>query len=100
VVAGANLSERFTEEEQKIIAGVIHEAEEYHNGILETYESEYIRKLKQQGASFIDVNREAFEGMAREKLPGEFSGKWVPGIFDRIIATGQERLVLPYLTED
>ena len=41
--------------------------------------------LEEHGVKFIDVDREAFEKLAKEKLPPEFKDSWEPGVFERIV---------------
>jgi len=86
IAAGERFFSKFSEQHQQIISEAITEAVVYHNGIVESYELEYIRKLKEHGARFVDVNRHSFEKLAREKLPLEFSDTWKSGVFDRIVS--------------
>ncbi|MEN8231033.1 MAG: TRAP transporter substrate-binding protein [Bacteroidota bacterium] len=76
---------KYSLEHQKIIIKAVLEAAEYQNGLVQMYEQEYREKLEEHGVTFIDVDREAFEKLAKEKLPREFKDSWEPGVFERIV---------------
>ena len=76
---------KYSQEHQNIIKKAVLEAASYQNGLVQEYEHEYKRKLEEHGVKFIDVDREAFEKLAKEKLPPEFKDSWEPGVFERIV---------------
>ena len=76
---------KFDEKEQKLLKDAIIEASHYQNELMMQYEDEYIKKLIEAGIEFIDdVDREAFEDLALEKLPTIFKNVWSPNIYQRI----------------
>ena len=75
---------KFDEQEQKILKEAIAEATRYQKDLMEQYEAEYIRELVKSGVEFIDVDKEAFENLALEKLPDIFQDIWAPNIYQRI----------------
>ena len=76
--------EKFNVDEQKILQDAISEAADFQNSLMKKYEEEYIKELTKAGVEFIEVDKEAFEKLALEKLPGIFQDKWLPGIYQRI----------------
>lgn len=76
---------KFSRKNCKIIEKAVLEAANYQNGLVQEYEDEYKKKLKEHGVLFIDVDREAFEKLSKERLPVEFKDAWEPGVFERII---------------
>jgi len=85
VAVGNRFCEKYSEEDQKIIRKAVLEAAKYQNDLVQEFEKEYKRKLEEHGVKFIDVDREAFEKLAKEKLPPEFKDSWEPGVFERIV---------------
>jgi tripartite ATP-independent transporter DctP family solute receptor len=75
---------RFTKQEQKIILNAVKNTTDWYNAELFTAEKEYEQKLKESGIGFIDVNREAFQHLAREKIPSLFENRWAADILKRI----------------
>ena len=84
VSVGDYFYEKFDEAEQNILKEAIAEAARYQNDLMEQYEAEYIRELIQSGIEFIDVDKEAFEKLALEKLPDMFQDVWAPNVYQRI----------------
>ena len=82
---GERFYEKYSPEHQRIIQKAVLEAASYQNDLVQNYEHEYKRKLEEHGVKFIDVDREAFEKLAKEKLPLEFKDSWEPGVFERIV---------------
>lgn len=78
--------EKFNEQERAIIIDAINDATKYQNELVEKYENEFKKKLKQSGVEFIEVDKDAFEELAVKELPGLFHNKWAPGIYERIKA--------------
>ncbi len=76
---------KYSKEHQEIIKRAVSEAASYQNSLVQKYEDEYKRKLEEYGVKFIDVDRKAFEKLAKEKLPSEFKELWEPGLFERIV---------------
>jgi tripartite ATP-independent transporter DctP family solute receptor len=76
--------DRFTETEQAVIFKAMKDATAWHNAELLSAEKEYERQLQDSGAEFIDVDREAFGKLAREKIPPLFEKRWAPDILKRI----------------
>ena len=76
--------EKFDNQEQKILKEAIAEASRYQNDLMIQYEEEYVRELVKSGIEFIDVNKEAFENLALQKLPVLFQDVWAPNIYQRI----------------
>ncbi|MDA0196088.1 MAG: TRAP transporter substrate-binding protein [Bacteroidetes bacterium] len=87
LVIGDSFFDKYSEEDQKILLSSIHEAAEYHNKLVEEYESKYIKLLTASGSEFIDVDRDQFERLALDNLPKEFTNEWEPGIYKRIVDT-------------
>jgi tripartite ATP-independent transporter DctP family solute receptor len=84
---GPHLDERFTEEEREIIHAAARDATDWHNQEVERSEAEYRELLTAAGVEFVPVDREAFRALAKEKIPGQFEGKWKPGLYRRILET-------------
>jgi len=84
IVVGHYFYEKFSEHEQKIIIQAAKEAGRYQNSLLEKFEEEYKKRLIESGVEFVEVNREAFERLALEKLPPVFEEDWATGIFETI----------------
>ena len=61
------------------------------NKLVDEYEGVYREKLEESGVQFIDVDRAAFEKLAKEKLPVEFRDAWELDVFERIIQYKQEQ---------
>ncbi len=76
--------EKFDKEEQELLVESINEAARYQNNLVRKYEEDYKEKLKSYGVRFIEVDRDAFENLAIEKLPVLFKEKWAPTIYERI----------------
>ena len=87
LVVGDAFYTKHSEKEQKLLLEASHQAAQYHNDLVNEYEETYREQLIQQGVEFVEVDRNAFEQLASEKLPGEFKDAWAPGVFDRIIHT-------------
>lgn len=87
LVVGDNYYEKFNDAERKIIEEIIDESVRYHDELLESYEDKYKRDLVDAGVEFIDVDREAFENIAKVKLPQAFGHKWKEGLFEEILET-------------
>ena len=85
VAVGDRYFKKFSPEEQAIIERAIHEAAEFQNKLVDEYEAVYRAKLEESGVQFIDVDRGAFEKLAKEKLPVEFKESWELDVFERII---------------
>lgn len=85
VAVGDRFYKKYSQENQKIIKNAVFEAATYQNNLVKRYEQDYKRKLEEHGVRFIDVDRKAFEKLAKEKLPLEFKDSWEPGVFERII---------------
>ncbi|MEN8230597.1 MAG: TRAP transporter substrate-binding protein [Bacteroidota bacterium] len=76
---------KYSQEHQETIKKAVLEAADYQNSLVQKYEQDYREKLEEHGVTFIDVDREAFEKLAKEKLPREFKDSWEPGVFQRIV---------------
>lgn len=76
---------KYSQKHREIIQKAVLEAANYQNGLVQMYEQDYREKLEEHGVTFIDVDREAFEKLAKEKLPREFKDSWKPGVFQRIV---------------
>ena len=76
--------EKFDKNEQEIIIDSIREAAQYQNDLVKKYEEKFTDELKAAGVKFIDVDRNAFEKLAVQKLPESFKDIWLPGIYQRI----------------
>lgn len=76
--------EKFNKGEQKIITDSIEEASRYQNDLVKKYEENYIKELKASGVEFIEVDKNAFEELAIQKLPELFNDVWAPDIYQRI----------------
>jgi len=85
VAVGDRFYKKFSSEDQAIIMRAIQEAAEYQNKLVDEYEDFYRSKLEESGVRFIDVDRAAFEKLAKEKLPVEFRDTWELDVFERII---------------
>ena len=86
VAVGDRFYRKYSQEHREIIIKAVSEAASYQNGLVQKYEQEYKRKLVEHGVRFIDVDRTAFEKLAKEKLPFEFKDSWEPGVFERIVS--------------
>lgn len=75
---------KFDKKEQNLIVESINEAARYQNNLVRKYEEDYREELIAYGVQFIEVDRNAFEALAIEKLPGLFKDKWAPNIYERI----------------
>ncbi|MDR2116093.1 MAG: TRAP transporter substrate-binding protein [Planctomycetaceae bacterium] len=75
---------RFTKQEQILIFNVVRDTTDWYNSELLVAEKEYERKLKESGVVFIDINRETFRSLAREKIPPLFKDRWAKDILQRI----------------
>ncbi|MCG6190779.1 TRAP transporter substrate-binding protein [Maribellus maritimus] len=75
---------KFDKNEQKIIIESIKEAAKYQNDMVKKYEEKFTDELKAAGVDFIDVDRNAFEKLAVQKLPELFKDTWAPNIYQRI----------------
>jgi TRAP-type transport system periplasmic protein len=84
VSVGDNFFEKYSKEEQRILTEAIKDAAEYQNSLLTEYEKKYKEMLIESGIKFIEVDREAFEQLALQKLPMTFKRDWAPGIFQSI----------------
>jgi tripartite ATP-independent transporter DctP family solute receptor len=84
---GPHFDERFTAEERRIILAAAEEATAWHNREVERSEAEYREKLTAAGVEFVQVDREAFLSLAKEKIPDQFDGVWKPGLYRRILET-------------
>ncbi|MDR0335767.1 MAG: TRAP transporter substrate-binding protein [Planctomycetaceae bacterium] len=78
---------RFTDREQMIILNAVKTTTDWHNAELFAAEREYEQKLQEFGIEFIDVNRETFRCLAREKIPQLFKDRWATDILKRINET-------------
>ena len=87
LVVGDNFYKKFDDLEQKIIEDIIDKSVRYHDELLESYEEKYKRDLVDAGVEFVEVDREAFENIARVKLPQAFGHEWKEGLFEKIIET-------------
>jgi TRAP-type C4-dicarboxylate transport system substrate-binding protein len=83
VCVGDYFYEKFDETEQKILKEAIAEASQYQNDLMIEYEAKYISELLKPGVEFIDVDKEAFEKLALEKLPNILPNDWAI-IYQRI----------------
>ena len=75
---------KFEINEQKIIIDSIKEAAQYQNDLVKKYEEKFTYELIAAGVKFIDVDRNAFEKLAVQKLPELFKDIWAPNIYQRI----------------
>jgi len=75
---------KFSPENQKLILEAADEAKRYQDLMMFEYEEKYTKFLQENGMEFIEVDRQAFEEIALNKLPPYFKDKWVPDLFERI----------------
>lgn len=87
LVVGDNYYKKFNASTREIIEEIINEAVRYHDDLLESYESKYRLDLVDAGVEFVDVDRAAFENIAKVKLPETFGHKWKEGLFEEILET-------------
>jgi tripartite ATP-independent transporter DctP family solute receptor len=76
--------EKFNKQEQTIITESINEAAKFQNDLVKKYEENFTKELKASGVEFIEVDKNAFEELAIQKLPGLFKDIWAPDIYQRI----------------
>jgi TRAP-type transport system periplasmic protein len=81
---GDNFYNKFNKEEQKILYDAISEAAGFQNKLVAMYENDYRQKLMDHGVKFIEVDKEAFQAIATQKLPVLFKDSWAPDIYQRI----------------
>lgn len=81
---GDHFFEKFDASEQEMLKSAIAEAARYQNDLVKQYEEEYMKILTDAGIEFVDVDKEAFERSASEKLPEMFKDTWAPNIYQRI----------------
>ena len=86
ICVDSGFHERFTAEERRIILDALQEATAWHNAEVTAAETGYRQSLQEAGVQFIDVDREAFRTLAREKIPTLFQDRWAPDIYRRIDA--------------
>lgn len=91
VAVGDRFYKKFSPEEQEIINRAIQEAAKFQNKLVDEYEDFYRKKLEESGVRFIEVDRAAFEKLAKDKLPIEFKDAWDLDVFERIIKYNQEQ---------
>ncbi len=84
---GPHFDKKFTQEEQDIILGAAQEATNWHNQELERSEAEYKIKLTEAGVEFVQVDRDAFISLAKERIPAQFAGTWKEGLYKAISET-------------
>ncbi len=79
-----SFEKKFTESERKIILKTLRETTEWHNAEVVATEAEYEKRLREAGVEFVEVDRDAFQRLAREKIPPMFEDRWAPNILNRI----------------
>ena len=87
LVVGDAFYTKYDKAEQELLLKASHQTATYHNDLVNEYEKTYRQKLLHEGVEFVEVDRQAFEQLASEKLPEAFKEIWEPGVFNRIIRT-------------
>ncbi len=84
VMTSEKLLNGLSPEEQQTIKEAAVEAGKYEYNLMLKYEKDYIRKLKEKGMTFIELDMKAFREPVVKELPKRFKDKWAPNLFERI----------------
>ncbi len=87
LMVGNQVFESLSEDVQEAIRAAAVESGHREHELMVDYESQFRKKLIEQGVEFVEVDQQAFRDPVVEELPRRFETVWAKDFFQRIINT-------------